>query len=59
MTTAAEHAQQTPADADQDHASAAPEPLVPLPGLTSLTLTDGDGAGLCIGGVCRLPVTKD
>ena len=53
MTTAAESEQQTPADAARPTLGAAPGGLSLLSGL------DTGDAGLCIGGVCRLPGAKD
>ncbi|MDQ4213974.1 hypothetical protein [Microbacterium capsulatum] len=54
MTTAAENAQQTPADAERT----APRAGAPL-GLTVLPGLDGADAGLCVDGFCRLPGAKD
>jgi len=53
MTTAASSEQQTSADAERSTPGAAPGALSLLPGL------DTADAGLCIGGVCRLPGAKD
>jgi len=60
MTTAAESEQQTSADAQRPTNGAAPGDASggTLGGLALFPGLDAADAGLCIGGVCRLPGTK-